>query len=675
MGGENEHGRLAWTYVPYEQWGPAQRGWYATDDARRAKAISSYRRRFFGQFRAVNGAILSSEEFAWLPVDAVRRLRRDLHDVGFEEVQVVLYVGEPGESYVSWVQQLLEQSSLVLDPLTFHLPVRYIAERWEQVFPGSVVVRSFSSNSKFDVVQDFSGVTEKFLGVSVPSNPSPPTTMISAEGMEILQRYRETFRPGHDGLDTAACWRLVEFLKRSRAVVPQTDPELRPEIRARIRARHRDDFAFIAKHYGVELQMDCAEVPQPPEFTQQHLRVADVLKQVDPEIVTDLLLHIAKQGLDREPPKRTLPVRIASRLSRRYRSAHARLAGASLGHATAPDTTAVAGRVVVHIGTFKTGSTSIQEALERAGIDGDLKPVCYPLGGHRYLAWSYLPYERRRPQERFAENARRAEMLGGFRRDILKALDGNDRAILSTEDFSWLTADEIAQFRKDLGNLGFGNFRVVLYVRDPADYYLSWIQQLLKVSDRVVNPISFRCPFLSVAEAWEQVFPGCVDVRLFAEGSNFDVVQDFSSVTEDFLGVAVPSMPKRANTTVSAEGMTVLQRYREVFWSDRDGVGTPDSLRLVEFLARSKTLVPQIRPELRPEIAAWVRANHHDDLGVLAERYGVDLPARCAEVRKPTNFDREDLRVADVVQRVDGATVTALLLQIARAGLQERRPS
>lgn len=55
-------------------------------------------------------------------------------------------------------------------------------------------------------------------------------------------------------------------------------------------------------------------------------------------------------------------------------------------------------RLLVHIGTEKTGSTSIQAALSRAETSGSLRPVRYPIidgaGNHSALANLYMPRER-----------------------------------------------------------------------------------------------------------------------------------------------------------------------------------------------------------------------------------------------------------------------------------------
>jgi len=318
----------------------------------------------------------------------------------------------------------------------------------------------------------------------------------------------------------------------------------------------------------------------------------------------------------------------------------------------------------------KTGTSSIQLALARAETSGELQPARYPLVGledqHRALALQYLSFEAGAAWPRNRVPARDAPQRGRYRRRLFDQLRTTDRAILSSEMFPYMSPDEVHRLRQDLQDVGFGEFRIVLYMRDPADQYLSGQQQSLKASSQLANPVSFRCGFRKAAETWEQVFPGCLVVRPFSTHTKFDAVQDFSSVTQEFLGVTVPRAPKRENVSVSAEGMEILQRYRLTFWPGSEPQRTPDTLRLVEYLQRSRNTLPQTRPQLRPEIAAWIRANHRDDLTFMAQRYGVNLLTDFADAHRPHEFDRKNLHVAEILEHVDDAMVTELLLRIAK---------
>lgn len=337
-------------------------------------------------------------------------------------------------------------------------------------------------------------------------------------------------------------------------------------------------------------------------------------------------------------------------------------------------------RVIIHIGPHKTGSTSIQQALAHAETVGLLHPVHYPLLGadheHHRLLLQYLPYERWPIWSRslFADDdLQRATEGSRYRRRLFDRLRKTNRAVLSSEGFVALNSGEIRRLREDLERAGFDEFRIVLYARDPADHYLSQMQNILKESWRVMNPFTYRFPVRTWIQEWEEHFPGSIVVRRFSASAEFDVVSDFSEIMQEFLGVGLPPSTARSNASVSSEGMEILRRYRQRFWPDSNGQLTDDTNRLIEFLWRSKSFVSQTSPELRPEIAAWIRANNHDDLSFVAERYGVDLRLDQAAAREPIELDREDLRVADVLQHVDDDAVTELLLELARSGLEKSK--
>jgi hypothetical protein len=233
-----------------------------------------------------------------------------------------------------------------------------------------------------------------------------------------------------------------------------------------------------------------------------------------------------------------------------------------------------------------------------------------------------------------------------------------------------LAVDEIERLRSELVEAGASTFHIVLYVRDPADYYLSRTQQRLKASHRRMDPVEFRYPFRDFTVAWEQCFPGRVIVRRFARDPDFDVVGDFSGVLEEHLGVSLPPIPSRQNESLSAEGMEILQRYRSAFLADQDHVFVEETNRLLHFLAGSSELLAQTRPELRPEIASWIRFHHRDDVAYLRDRYGVDLAEEGGGEPTLTNPPAAPAdgfwRVADLVTRVDDEVALSLLLYYVR---------
>lgn len=337
---------------------------------------------------------------------------------------------------------------------------------------------------------------------------------------------------------------------------------------------------------------------------------------------------------------------------------------------------------LLHIGTPKTGTTSIQRWLANAQDDGSLAPVRYPLwaGGHNHqrLVSLYKPYEDLPPGFRqnygpSGESYRRMrERYRAFLFDELSAASG---AVLSGESLCDLLSPLLAaRLRVDLESLGFREFHVVLYIRDPADYFLSVTQQDLKIAVRspiVQDPAIFRYEFLRMAETWEQAFPGKLIIRKFPTDQGHDIIDDFAVVMQQCFGTAPPRVPLRMNTTYSAEAMKIMQDYRAARGTSTETL-TPDVARLVEFLDWSRQHIPQTKPVLKPEVAQQIRANHKEDAGLLHSRYGVDLGLQ--NCGPGSTFPRSrPFRVDEILESVDPEVVDELLLLLARIHLGHKR--
>jgi hypothetical protein len=340
---------------------------------------------------------------------------------------------------------------------------------------------------------------------------------------------------------------------------------------------------------------------------------------------------------------------------------------------------------LLHIGTPKTGTTSIQDCLVRAQQAGALGPYRYPMyrsdRNHNRLTTLYLRH-RDLPQVWQAEYPRDDDGFRRARRRYRRFLCGSlgvaGGAILSGESLSnYLSTPLAMRFRSDLESLGFNRFHVVLYVRDPAEFYLSLTQQMLKWSlfptVVVEDPVTFRYGFRPIAQSWEQVFPGGVIVRPYPGSRGQDVTADFSGIMEDHLGIGLPHPMARLNPTLSAEAMVVIQDYRRAVGPGAKSLLIPDLDRLVAFLAQSGQRISQNRPELKADVAEQIRANHRQDAEFVKARYGVDLGlgrsgGTAALAPRPA------WHVESILQTVDPDIVQRLWDEFGRAAPGRRRP-
>jgi len=333
---------------------------------------------------------------------------------------------------------------------------------------------------------------------------------------------------------------------------------------------------------------------------------------------------------------------------------------------------------LLHIGTPKTGTTSIQQCLSQAQVNGSLAPVCYPLqkGEHnqRRIVVLYSKHDELSRSIRAdyrADDGRFQRMRTRYRDFLFAQLRSPKDAILSAEGLSTFMPMEATRLRDDLESLGFRDFHVVLYIRDPADYYLSIIQQRLRGPAEppfVSDPALFQYEFRRIAETWEHAFPGSLIVRRYPSANQHDVVDDFASVLKENMGISLPRFPMRMNTTLSAEAMQILQDYRGMFWPDNDGFLTPDSAALAEFLQQSGTDLHQTKPVLQEHVATQIRANHMADAERIFSRYGVDLVL--AQLSPTPGGSRsQSYSVDEILESVDPEIVRQLLLRFARTEL------
>jgi hypothetical protein len=325
---------------------------------------------------------------------------------------------------------------------------------------------------------------------------------------------------------------------------------------------------------------------------------------------------------------------------------------------------------LLHIGTRKTGTTSIQNML--ADAREFIAPVRYPLmNGDRdqnRLVNLYLPRDKWPVQWRDV----RPETCREYRRFISRELAAPGDVIISAESLSsWFDPVAAQKLREDLEGFGFRRFHVIIYFRDPAEYYLSDIHQMLKTSDATApmgcHPRAFRYHMRRMTETWEQAFPGSLVVRKFPAKSESDVTADFSALVYERLGVSLPRVPERANPTISAEAMQIIQDYRHAFPPDDGVILTPDAAALVRFLQQSQAEVAQTKPVLKPEVARCIRANHRADGDLIKLHYGVDLglkESQSADLELGVNY-----RVSDLVKSLDPEIVYELLLRLAKSQL------
>lgn len=184
--------------------------------------------------------------------------------------------------------------------------------------------------------------------------------------------------------------------------------------------------------------------------------------------------------------------------------------------------------IYLHIGTHKTGTTTLQHFLSRASPALKEQGILYPESGRA----SRLPYAHYKLAWAVRE-MRGVTSTDAWNEVISEIEDWNgEGVVLSSEDFWPCTPEEIQEITRFLADQ---RVEVILYVRNPVDYILScYKQHLLSAGHKSLEAYMAesvdRADYLSAATSWKNA-PGVdtIHIRSFekVKGADFGLERDF----------------------------------------------------------------------------------------------------------------------------------------------------
>lgn len=214
----------------------------------------------------------------------------------------------------------------------------------------------------------------------------------------------------------------------------------------------------------------------------------------------------------------------------------------------------------VHVGTHKTGTTSIQALLamnDRALHDaGVLIPqtgrIESGLAGHHNIAWELAGHPQFDPR------------FGTFENLLCEiASADNTNVCLTSEEFEFLHLDEAALRRLRDGLIGVGCVpKIILYLRPQADYLESLYAQLSPVwnidfpnfLDTIVEAGMYGCSWFDydrLASSFSDIFgPDCIVVRAYQSAAPTEkLLREFlETIADKRLGLSQLTIPGRLNS-------------------------------------------------------------------------------------------------------------------------------
>lgn len=296
-------------------------------------------------------------------------------------------------------------------------------------------------------------------------------------------------------------------------------------------------------------------------------------------------------------------------------------------------------KLLLHIGTGKTGSTSIQKSLklnwENLLSQRVLFPVSFQHGKHVFLPMLVAEPDRFQglfarffpPDRRHLLEAERREWVSKLSDLVASTSAQADLCVLSAEHLSGLNTPEIERLKQLVFPI-FSSVQVVVYLRDPADYAVSMYDTAMKVGGQSPHPLPpSKYPeldFASLIQRWQTaVGEDAVQVRLFEKSflKDGDILQDFCSL----IGVnrsGFEELPKQ-NESMDLLGQALLYRINKMLpHLTPKGEVNHDRAEIARVVAKRFSYGPRVSAS--PELAAeydnafaesneWVRASYFPD--------------------------------------------------------------
>ena len=292
--------------------------------------------------------------------------------------------------------------------------------------------------------------------------------------------------------------------------------------------------------------------------------------------------------------------------------------------------------LIIHIGTGKTGTTSIQASLNLNRKKLISKGMNYPSsknGEHNILEGAVLPYEKLHRvfrSEYSADKAKALEDANELCEKIRKSVAENDYTIISGEYFLTLDASTINQLLDKFGLTSESKITIICYVRKPSSYWLSAIQQGLKGSTKVDNVIERKYPFRTGLQNWIDVFGmENIIVRPFDRNQllDGDVVSDFYETVYNLTNIRIenPLLAEEKNSSVSAEKCILMQELRRDLIDTDDDVFSDESRNLIRLINANGKNLEQTKMKFHPYLADFIDFLHSEDLEWLEENFNVHL--------------------------------------------------
>ena len=275
----------------------------------------------------------------------------------------------------------------------------------------------------------------------------------------------------------------------------------------------------------------------------------------------------------------------------------------------------------LHIGSYKTGTTSIQRTFERNRKELKRQGFCYP---GREKNHHKLFFITRSPEEYWPREYKGVdkEILRSQIEQFVSGLEGEIKSrknqyIISSEYFFFIEKEKNIREAVNYLESLFSEIKVYVFVRNTADLYKSYQQTKLRAQCYVDSPRYFRYNFKKIIENWSKY----CDVEVIKYSKEIDSCRSFC----ERVGVNYKDLyqgNKQVNRSISIEQMVLLEKIQKNLY--------PDYNNILKGKIHLK-VIPKVnapfttRPELQRWVAPVINENHQEDTEWLKTIHDIDL--------------------------------------------------
>jgi hypothetical protein len=288
-------------------------------------------------------------------------------------------------------------------------------------------------------------------------------------------------------------------------------------------------------------------------------------------------------------------------------------------------------KIILHIGSGKTGSSSIQQALHecREQNKGIFKyPKLLNFNGNQIFRFAFCPSSGT-PSNIRRKYANKKEAYLEYQESIKNSFISevaNENCVVVSSEFLFLsTEEEVRKIKEFFSSLGFDEIHVIMYLRDPAKYYLSAAQQSLKNQPNMPTPDNFRYELTTAIDNWSSIKPTSLTVKEFNRSTleAGDVVKDIEKYINNIDDSnATLNVSHQQNETMSVEGTIILQEYHQLLSRCNFDFDIYDTYaRRARYF--SKKAGRGTKPKLKNEISSYIYRKYESELKLLNQKFNI----------------------------------------------------